>query len=331
MQLESDEDDHKAIIRLIEDETAAYFAKDYEGWERCWVHASYARRYGWYPRGGRLINIGWERESAEMKLSMQRYPEPNRSGLEIRRENMSIQIRGDTAWATYEQIAPQTGDAFDVPGRQHEVRILERHDGSWKIACCFVLGSAIEYVTSPLLHVDKDAVVLWINKAASEQLRNQGGLQINSGRLRAASRTDDQRLQASIRWAADLEAYTSRQMARSVVPTKYGALPVVLWEGSAPEVCWVIADGGMILVSFNDKKSREQRLEVAGVVYGISRGQMRVATLVVEGHDLVEAARRLDISVNTARTHMKRMFEKTGVSSQPTLVRVLLSVMSPLA
>jgi hypothetical protein len=36
-------------------------------------------------------------------------------------------------------------------------------------------------------------------------------------------------------------------------------------------------------------------------------------------------------SARRARTHLQRMFEKTGVRSQPALVRMLLSVASPLA
>jgi DNA-binding CsgD family transcriptional regulator len=32
------------------------------------------------------------------------------------------------------------------------------------------------------------------------------------------------------------------------------------------------------------------------------------------------------VTVNTARTHLHRMFEKTGVRSQPALVGALLSV-----
>lgn len=37
------------------------------------------------------------------------------------------------------------------------------------------------------------------------------------------------------------------------------------------------------------------------------------------------AAERLEISINTARTHLQRAFDKTGVHSQPALVRRLLS------
>jgi DNA-binding CsgD family transcriptional regulator len=75
----------------------------------------------------------------------------------------------------------------------------------------------------------------------------------------------------------------------------------------------------------------QQRLDAAAVIYGITPAQMRLVGLIVDGHDLVEAARQLSISINTARTQLRRMFEKTGVSSQATLVRALLSVAAPVA
>ena len=262
---------------------------------------------------------------------MQRYPIPNRSIAEVRRENISIQVRGDVAWATFDQISPSTGDAFDVPGLQQEVRILEREGDEWKIACCFVLGSSIVFVTSPLLQVDEKAKILWINEAATEQLKHHRGLSNIGGRLHALNRVDDKRLQAAIQWAAGLKAYTDRQTARSLVPVKYGALPILVGDEKSPEVCWIIADGGMILVSFNDEQTTRHRLEAAAVIYGITPAQMRLTQIIVEGGDVVAAARQLGISINTARTQLKRLFKKTGVSNQAALVRTLLSVVSPLA
>ena len=57
--------DTEAILRLIETETSAYFNKDYEGWARCWVHAPYVRRFGWYARGGRLIHQATKGERSQ--------------------------------------------------------------------------------------------------------------------------------------------------------------------------------------------------------------------------------------------------------------------------
>jgi DNA-binding CsgD family transcriptional regulator len=45
----------------------------------------------------------------------------------------------------------------------------------------------------------------------------------------------------------------------------------------------------------------------------------------MQGEALVRAADRLGISHNTARTHLQRIYRKTGTSHQGELIRLLLS------
>lgn len=53
--------------------------------------------------------------------------------------------------------------------------------------------------------------------------------------------------------------------------------------------------------------------------------ESRVAVKLMEGESVEEAAGELDISLNTARTHVKRLFEKTETHRHRELLRVLLS------
>ena len=60
--------------------------------------------------------------------------------------------------------------------------------------------------------------------------------------------------------------------------------------------------------------------------FGLSEGQLRVARRIAGGDGLKEAAEALGISVNTDRTHLARLYEKTGFNTRTALVRLLLSV-----
>lgn len=324
------EDDQDAIMRVIEAETAAYFNKDFEGWARCWVQEPYVRRWMWFGQGGITVREGWDQQGPAMKQAMENSPAPNASALSVRRENVNIRVGRDMAWVTFDQHAPKTGDPFDVPGLQNELRVLEKHAGEWKLACICVLQRSFDYVSFPLLRVDQRALVTWMNPAAELHLRDGEVLVVRAGRLRAVDRGADQRLQAAIRWAASLDEGPAAQHS---IPNaaRQGSLPVIIGggHGEAANVCWVMAESDMILVSINDQRIMEERLRAAAVVYGITPAQERLAGLIVAGHDLVAAANRLGVSVNTARTHLQRMFDKTGVRSQPALVRALLSVGSP--
>jgi DNA-binding CsgD family transcriptional regulator len=319
------ERDRLAIMRVVEEETAAYFDKDYERWARCWVQEDYGRRWMWFARGGVTLREGWTEHGPRMKAAMTEFPVPSASGRDIRRENINLRVGADMAWMTFDQYGPRGDEPFDVPGLQKELRILEKHEGEWKIAACCVLQRSLDHIRAPLVKVDAQGRVLWSNNAASELLRQGSVISAIGGRLRATVRAADQRLQAAVRWAAAVN-----ENAQWAICAAHASLPVVLDSGDdePPTVCWVIADSEMILVSINDQRVTEERLQAASVVYGFSPAQLRLAALIVGGHDLVGSADAMKVSVNTVRTHLQRIFEKTGVRSQPALVRALLSFTS---
>jgi DNA-binding CsgD family transcriptional regulator/GAF domain-containing protein len=58
-------------------------------------------------------------------------------------------------------------------------------------------------------------------------------------------------------------------------------------------------------------------------IYGLTAAESRLAELLMEGETVVNAAGRLRVSHNTARTHLKRVFEKTWTRHQGELVRLL--------
>ncbi len=57
--------------------------------------------------------------------------------------------------------------------------------------------------------------------------------------------------------------------------------------------------------------------------YDLTPAEARLAKLIAEGERLDGIAERLGISVHTARTHLKRVFEKTGVERQAELVQMM--------
>jgi DNA-binding CsgD family transcriptional regulator len=65
-------------------------------------------------------------------------------------------------------------------------------------------------------------------------------------------------------------------------------------------------------------------------VFGLSAAETRVAAALLDGESLDGLADRLCISRNTARTHLRRLFAKTGTARQSDLIRVLLGAHPPL-
>lgn len=56
--------------------------------------------------------------------------------------------------------------------------------------------------------------------------------------------------------------------------------------------------------------------------HGISPAEQKLLESLIEGLTVVAHAEREGISVNTARTHMRRLLEKTGSSGQLDLIRL---------
>jgi len=58
--------------------------------------------------------------------------------------------------------------------------------------------------------------------------------------------------------------------------------------------------------------------------YGLTPAEERLALLILQGLTLGEAEAVLNIRHSTARTHMKRIYAKTGARRQVELVRLLM-------
>jgi DNA-binding CsgD family transcriptional regulator len=79
-----------------------------------------------------------------------------------------------------------------------------------------------------------------------------------------------------------------------------------------------------VFVSDPEKKP-EASPEVLRRLYGFTPAESRMAAKLLEGESVDEAAEDLHVSVNTARTHVKSMFDKTDTHRHRELLRLLLS------
>lgn len=64
-------------------------------------------------------------------------------------------------------------------------------------------------------------------------------------------------------------------------------------------------------------------------LYGLTAAEARVASEIGKGGILRDIGQRLQISENTLKTHLKRVFDKTGVRRQSDLVGLVASLVPP--
>ena len=130
--------EEKAIMKVIAKETRAYFERDLEAWKATYVQTDYFRQHsyweGW-PTPVKSVQ-GWE---AKLASSQNRF-DPERpkdvwDGSKYEKENLNIRISksGDMAWVTFTETAIHSQTKERV-GEAIGTRVMEKHDGQWKIA-----------------------------------------------------------------------------------------------------------------------------------------------------------------------------------------------------
>lgn len=320
------EDDRTAIVKLLEAETAAFLRKDYDAWAACWLQSPSARMFQASVADGMRVQEGWAQYDTAMRGRFQRHPEPNTSDNAIRRENMNVTVGRDMAWASFDQIGVDNGDAFDLAGIQHEIRVLQKVGGRWKIACMTVMQRSIDQAQHPLIEVDDNLYIQWLNTEAKALLPALPELRVDNGRLRVRDKRHHDTLQKAV-----LQMDRANQERVCFIPKDKRVIPVALAEDDygIPQYCWVTCMDDKILISFNDTSITEQRIGWARQVYNLSATQTSIVRLIIEGNEVAEAAQDLGISVNTVRTHLQRIYDKTGARSRHALVQAIFRMEPP--
>ncbi|MGX5734291.1 helix-turn-helix transcriptional regulator [Bosea thiooxidans] len=83
-----------------------------------------------------------------------------------------------------------------------------------------------------------------------------------------------------------------------------------------------LASIDLFVLTVDDPESAmDRKIAEVSEACGLTPTEERMLSLIVEGLDTIVAAKRLGIAPTTARTHLQRLFAKTGTARQSELVR----------
>ncbi len=189
------------------------------------------------------------------------------------------------------------------------------------------LADAIARLGISVFILDGLGRVIFSNSMAEAHLGD--GFAVTGERLRATFAPDQSALDAAIDsmlraspadLAADPHAVLIRR-TRSERPLAVYVLPVRSLGNPAVERFLVSARA--IVLAIDPQPSEPPDPAIVRDILGLTLSEARLAALVGSGTPPRDAAQMLQITENTARTVLKRVFEKVGVSRQSELAALL--------
>lgn len=189
------------------------------------------------------------------------------------------------------------------------------------------LQAVLETTSQAVLLVDGDGTLRHANPAAERLLgRGDGGLVVRQGRLSAQHPAGARRLAELIGRAtgpAGLRAAGGFALARPGLPLAIRVAPLNTTETP------IFGPPRLALVCATDLEAElpapEEELRT---LFGLTPAEIRLATAMFDGLSLREAADSFGLSVNTVRFQLARIFDKTGVTRQAELVKLMMRLAS---
>ncbi len=195
-------------------------------------------------------------------------------------------------------------------------------------------AGAVEQLSLATILLDENGAVLSCNRMAEQLVEREPEVRIVDGQLCVGNADTTAELQRLIGVILEQQQQGGAAVAEAMCIPREGdyadlglvlrPVPVTEWsEGrGVPTVAIFISD---------PECGAEAPVQVITRLFGFTPTEAQLSLLLADGLSLDEASEALGISRNTARTHLRAIFNKTGVSRQTLLVRLILKSVAQLA
>jgi DNA-binding CsgD family transcriptional regulator len=198
-----------------------------------------------------------------------------------------------------------------------------------------LLQAVVDGFAPAIFLVDRDGLLLFASHKAPELLDGTTGLQRRGARLAAGNRMEDRALLEAIAQIAGHEPSPDgagiKDAGIKVVPLFNGngngnrSHPLVITAHPAGQ--WFCTETStyrqaVMLVIKSPEAFHDVEQCAFAQVYQLTNAQARLTGLLLAGYSLSRAAECMLISENTARSHLKQVFQKTDTHRQIELVHL---------
>jgi DNA-binding CsgD family transcriptional regulator len=205
-------------------------------------------------------------------------------------------------------------------GRSHMVTA----DDAIAIGVARMVFYALDQLSVGIILVDRSAKVVFANVAARSLSTDDGALLLNS---RLTSTSASHRFGELIR--SVLEDTSVRAMS---LPSPGDGQPLMVLvspvrgaELDRSDIRSMRNAAALVMICNPDRRAQIPAAWMTDA-YGLTLAEARVALAVSAGATIADTARRLRISPNTVKTHLRRVYEKTGTNRQAELSRLVATI-----
>lgn len=187
------------------------------------------------------------------------------------------------------------------------------------------LAAVIDVLPDATFVLDNMATILYSNKTARDLIAREQCLSIREERFRFAE--DD--VQGAFMRA-------STQVVRSSIGKEnYCSETLFLKRGPRPPLIFVIRPiessellaGGALVMVYEPTHRTLPNAEKIAAYFDLTRAEAQVCEELLSGNDVQLVSRQLGRSVNTVRSQIKQIFQKTGCSRQGELISQILTAL----
>jgi CheY-like chemotaxis protein len=175
------------------------------------------------------------------------------------------------------------------------------------------LSEALNYISTGVVLLDQHLHVFFMNQIARDILTGNKLLRIHKGTLKCRSARNTLQLQKLVL----SESGGTLLLTREGSPQPMQVLVTPLDERIEN---YAQAMPIAIVFLFDPISNMESMITTLRKLYQLTKAEARLAAALVQDPRLDHAAAAVHISISTARTHLKRIFQKTGTNRQSSLV-----------
>jgi DNA-binding CsgD family transcriptional regulator len=177
------------------------------------------------------------------------------------------------------------------------------------------MAAVLDALSAAVFAVDRKLLLVHANRAGRAMLERADPVRLAGGRIAFADRAAS---------AAASAAVAGGQGASFSLAFKSG-------EACVAHVCALGAPGSGTSAIFIAPAQASESLagDRAAPIYSLTPAEGRVFSLIAAGHAPSGVARNLGIAKGTVRTHLLRVFQKTGCKRQAEIVRLGAQLAAP--